>query len=829
MKRSLLAVFCTAALLFVACGDSGSGKSDSGELNENDSVITDSDGSQLDSKGDGDQFDSTGDEGDNNSSEPEGTFKLFGEIALYHPTLTPYEAEGVTNGDITQALGITACQMTGDVYDPFNKQSYGSLSVDLSVGHILDKSPETYSEPGVIEKATFTGTYGARNLPDAKKVYSYVVARKDQDGKERLNVQNEGFTQDGKIVMPLSYFSFARPFYSGTKKIGFIQGDHGIFVLARYNDKGEMECVHAIGIGELTAENSFDGTPPDDPEYEWPEYEDNYNPETPDEEFDFEDIADFELAAIEDENLERCIRDNLKKSEGEITKEEYLSILHLECQDYGIKSIKGIENLRALRTLSLWENEISDIAQLGELKRVSDIELGNNNIADISVLSGLQYLVRVGLSHNLIDSVEPLKDQIYLWWLNVDSNKLSDISPLEKVTSLHYLSVEKNTLPDTLPTVKKLRADGCDVYADDTLKRRSSAGLGYLESRSIPGLPDLGFRYPVKLDYLRSLPRSESYGDSCFDLDPFVMASPNQMDAGSCLFMANSGSMEVLLNQHFDGEILPEGDTDLSERFLMNASEHVTKGDMPYHLTDLIYTYNVHGGSLLNRDYRYTSGFIKPQGDSFVPAEQGDEGAYLSLKYNWLDELPEGWKDSLTETPEVDRTLIYVDPDKYRWNVGIMNEDMIERVKYQVRVKNSPVVVVYNHFNYWHAVMIVGYDDADSSQAGCPFVTAYEEDLVEQWVEAKKEGDEENAAGIDSLIKKIEKHKAENGGCRDKGIFYVRDSIYPGDEKVDGRDNTYDYNPDINGDEEPYSRRIVKHSYDWLKYLGNHAYVIHRK
>ena len=59
-------------------------------------------------------------------------------------------------------------------------------------------------------------------------------------------------------------------------------------------------------------------------------------------------------------------------------------------------------------------------------------------------------------------------------------------------------------------------------------------------------------------------------------------------------------------------------------------------------------------------------------------------------------------------------------------------------------------------------------------------------------------------------------------GCREKGVFLIRDSIYQGPN-----DLMYDYNPNFTEDNAPYSKRIVIKSYDWLKYLGNHAYSVH--
>ena len=64
----------------------------------------------------------------------------------------------------------------------------------------------------------------------------------------------------------------------------------------------------------------------------------------------------------------------------------------------------------------------------------------------------------------------------------------------------------------------------------------------------------------------------------------------------------------------------------------------------------------------------------------------------------------------------------------------------------------------------------------------------------------------------------------EIGGCTDMGIFYVRDSIYPGGAE----ELTYNYGGP-HPYSEKYSKRIIERTYNWVKFLSNHAYAIYRK
>lgn len=304
------------------------------------------------------------------------------------------------------------------------------------------------------------------------------------------------------------------------------------------------------------------------------------------------------------------------------------------------------------------------------------------------------------------------------------------------------------------------------------------------------------------------------YGLSNKTMIPHVLASPNQFDAGSCLFMANTGAMEILMNQHVPvDQIEYEGDTDLSERYLMNASDRVPGFVIHYAITDVAYTYNHFGGAMLNRDYPFTAGYIRELSNgTIVAAQPSEEGAYFSCYYNWLDDLPTDFRNLLVETPPVERTMIFLDPtldENSVWDVGLGTDDVIERIKYELRTKKAPVVVVYNHYLYWHSAVIVGYDD-NMSSGGCPFVQSTLSYFEDQ--------------GARSYVTKIENQMAAEGGCSNQGVFFVRDSIYDG-----GSDEpTYSYSDQYTFVER-YSKRIIEHSYNWPKYLGNHVYSVHRK
>jgi hypothetical protein len=200
-----------------------------------------------------------------------------------------------------------------------------------------------------------------------------------------------------------------------------------------------------------------------------------------------------------------------------------------------------------------------------------------------------------------------------------------------------------------------------------------------------------------------------------------------------------------------------------------------------------------------------------PSGEDQVPCEETDEGAALSCYYNWIDDLPAGWEANVTPTPEVERSVIFVDPerdDSSIWALALMDDDHVERIKNELRTRNAPVIVIYNHYLYWHANLIVGFND-NVETGGCPMV----EDSVDYFEEK----------GFTSYANAIRAHQDALGGCTTRGVFLVRDSIYDGTTE----EPYYLYSEEINVADR-YSKRIIELDYNWVKFLGNHAYVVHR-
>jgi hypothetical protein len=561
--------------------------------------------------------------------------------------------------------------------------------------------------------------------------------------------------------------------------------------------------------------------------------------------------------------------------------EHFTGLQTLTLWENDVTDITPLADLTSLTWLQLGHNDIRDLSPLAGLTQLQRLGLAVNDVTDVSPLAGLDQLVWLNLDRNdlLDNTLGALCDLDALTWVTVEHNYIDELDELDCLGDADVFhdyqddpedrSSEANPLSaiapvngngagtlvpvatddgrlslswqmadqrvDVIPefagelavvegavfhhTASFVREIGSLTASGWELCSGPHAGVCDLAiGRKVSGDSVLADARPVVTATLSYAPagggdgRDAEYGAVDEGMLDYVFASPNQFDAGSCIFMATTGCMEVLMNQHTDLDAVDYmGDTDLSERFLMTAYNAVPDARVDYFLTDLIHSYNYLGGSMLDRDYPFQAGYIEDTFNGVVESGPMDPDAYFSAYYSWLDLRPDGWEDMMVETPRAARTVIFVDPDRDQnsyWAVALGDDEIVEQIKYELRTKRAPVMVVYNHYLYWHADIIVGYDDTVDTN-GCPMVEASLDYFEQQ--------------GATSYVNAIENHIDDLGGCTDQGIFYVRDSIYDGTDD----EPMYEYSVD-HGYSQPYSRRIIERSYNWVKFLGNHAYSIHR-
>jgi len=154
---------------------------------------------------------------------------------------------------------------------------------------------------------------------------------------------------------------------------------------------------------------------------------------------------------VTDVNLQNCIAAAAGTSFDSLSASDLSAITILNCEQKGIASISGIQNLANLVELSLNDNRIADISPLAGLDRLTILYLWHNRIADISPLAGLKQLKELYLESNEIEDIRPLAKLNMLEELLLGDNRIIDIGPLDGLTRLDYLEINNNRITDITP------------------------------------------------------------------------------------------------------------------------------------------------------------------------------------------------------------------------------------------------------------------------------------------------------------------------------------------------------------------------------------------
>lgn len=137
------------------------------------------------------------------------------------------------------------------------------------------------------------------------------------------------------------------------------------------------------------------------------------------------ELTNINTLSISDQALSNCILNT-----GRLYVEE---ISALSCNNKGIQSLEGIEQLSELKTLFLNYNEIQDLSPLTELTGLYTLYLANNNIQDISALSDLTSLTKLAIQKNDIQDISPLESLTNLQNLYTRNNSIYDFSVLDNL------------------------------------------------------------------------------------------------------------------------------------------------------------------------------------------------------------------------------------------------------------------------------------------------------------------------------------------------------------------------------------------------------------
>lgn len=321
------------------------------------------------------------------------------------------------------------------------------------------------------------------------------------------------------------------------------------------------------------------------------------------------------------------------------------------------------------------------------------------------------------------------------------------------------------------------------------------------------------------------------------ELTNYILPSPDQEDAGTCYYMSLTGIAEWwLARENPNASRSSDGPLDLSERFFINHMsnqiDYIQSGVENW-ITDGAYLLNATQIGILNKDYRFAKGWYTENANGRVyPSWSGSPFAQYGTKFNWIDDSEKAALANPIKLPRFERDVLFINSQNNLWSVGEAPSDIIDRVKSALLSRKAPIHLIYNHLGYWHAVVVLGFDDGADTE-NCEFIEysrkyfkGFQEPgpyiPVQDLLLSNNPFQLHATARFESTWHALERAYRLGGGCNSNGIFYVRDSQYS-----DNSEENYIYDPSNHNSSKPYSLRLIKREYVWLKYLASSAVQIY--
>lgn len=203
--------------------------------------------------------------------------------------------------------------------------------------------------------------------------------------------------------------------------------------------------------------------------------------------------------------------------------EDLKGLTSLDLSFNKIKHIKNVNHLRTLTELFFVQNRISKIENLDGLDNLTMIELAANRLREIENLESLHRLQELWLGKNKITEIRNLSTLQNLRLLDIKSNRLTSITGLESLSNLEELYVSHNAIteiaPSSLQDNPKLRV--LDISNNQIAHLENIAHLKNLEELWASSNRLTDFR-----EVERELADKEKLETVYFEMNPLQLAGP---------------------------------------------------------------------------------------------------------------------------------------------------------------------------------------------------------------------------------------------------------------------------------------------------------------
>jgi internalin A len=150
-----------------------------------------------------------------------------------------------------------------------------------------------------------------------------------------------------------------------------------------------------------------------------------------------------------------------------------------------IHDLSPIANLYQLETLSIDQSPISDINALSKLENLDEVHFDQDQIRDISPLAASKKLTTLVVTNNLIQNINVLAGMQRLMFLLITNNQIKDLSPLSQLQYLNQIEAGYNQI-ESIDSIKNFK--GSVLHLNDN-KIQDMTALTYMSD-----LDDLNIR-----------------------------------------------------------------------------------------------------------------------------------------------------------------------------------------------------------------------------------------------------------------------------------------------------------------------------------------------
>ncbi|MBN2693794.1 protein kinase [bacterium] len=200
--------------------------------------------------------------------------------------------------------------------------------------------------------------------------------------------------------------------------------------------------------------------------------------------------------------IESCIQKECRTYNLSCDENSLLNMTTFSCNDQSITTLNGVEKLKNLKNLYIYNNNILDLSPVSKLENLEKISMGKNKVASLEPLKNLKKLTHITAYDNSITDLNPLKNLTQLEELVIWKNPFKDLAPLSSLKNLKILEISHNKSIESISVLKSLeklrifKASYCSLGSLNGLENSKNLETLDVASNNIMELlPLSGFRF----------------------------------------------------------------------------------------------------------------------------------------------------------------------------------------------------------------------------------------------------------------------------------------------------------------------------------------------